>query len=162
MDEPVLNCAEASWVEAEGSAGLRFHIDEDPLDDNEVGLFHQLSVRYSSRCLSIFEGRTRNVFNFGKYVVKVPKNFYGVIDNEWEGCVSNSEDCDPEDVQYARTRLDYWKGVPVVFMEYVEYASDEQISKRLGYVPEWTMSVDCGQVGFNRKGRLVAYDYGLK
>ena len=139
-----------------------FYIDEDPLDDNDVGLFHQLHVRYSKRCLGIFMGRNRNVFNFGRYVVKVPRNFYGVIDNDWEGSVSNSEDCDPEDVQYARTRLAYWKDVPIVFMEYVEYASNKEIAERVGHVPDWTMSVDCGQVGFNRKGCLVAYDYGIR
>lgn len=26
--------------------------------------------------------------------------------------------------------------------------------------PEWVDFVDCAQVGFNRKGKLVAYDYG--
>lgn len=29
------------------------------------------------------------------------------------------------------------------------------------YAPDWTYSVDCGQVGFTRRGRLVAFDYGV-
>jgi len=38
----------------------------------------------------------------------------------------------------------------------------EAIVARFGVEPDWVMSVDGGQVGVNRYGRLVAYDYGVK
>ena len=40
-------------------------------------------------------------------------------------------------------------------MEYVEHA--DRFDNEL---PDWTGFVDCGQVGFTKKGELVAYDFG--
>ena len=124
--------------------------------------FHR---RYADRALSAHPGRTRNVFVMPNgYVVKIPKNLDGFADNDWEGSVSNSEESLGSDdfVQYARTRLAYLDECPIVFMEEVVHASEKEIEKRLGFVPDWVGSVDCGQVGFNRAGLLVAYDYGVK
>ena len=137
-----------------------FYIDEDPLDENGVGYFEQLHMRYFKRCRRVFRGRNRNVFDMGSYVVKIPKNFYGMGDNEWEGSVSNANE-DPEEIQYARTRLIYWEDIPIVFMEYVEPATSTEIVEKIGAEPEWVACVDCGQVGFNKNGRLVVYDYGI-
>lgn len=39
----------------------------------------------------------------------------------------------------------------------MEYATDEIIEAKLGSVPDWGGSVDCDQVGFNKKGKLVAF-----
>jgi hypothetical protein len=99
-------------------------------------------------------GRNRTTFIFRTYVVKLPRNHGGLGDNDWEGSISNAEDSDPNDVQYARTRLVYVGEIPIIFMERVTHAYGERL-------PEWAMSVDCGQVGYTRSGRLVAYDYGL-
>ena len=97
----------------------------------------------------------------GKYVVKVPRNRDGIRDNDWEGSISNGPNSNPlQDIQYARTRMHYWNEIPIVFMEYVEYANDAKVLSILGESPNWTWSVDGGQVGMNRRNQLVAFDYG--
>lgn len=139
-----------------------YGIDEDAEVDG-VFVLAALHARYWARTAIVHGGRNRNVFDFGAYVVKLPKNGDGCADNDWEGSLSNGESLgDMREIQYARTRMAYWRGVPVVFMEKVEHARPAEIVARLGYEPDWTMSVDCGQVGFTRDGRLVAYDYGLR
>lgn len=118
--------------------------------------------RYHKRCKGFESGRTRCTFMFGRYVVKLPITHAGVGDNDWEGSVSNGPDQNEEEhVQYARTRMHYEDSIPVLFMEYVEWARTAEIVARLGHEPDWVGCVDCGQVGFNRAGKLVAFDYGL-
>ncbi len=138
-----------------------YFIDEDWEAEGCAGVLAHLHRRYAERCLGLSQGRNRNVFLFGRYVVKLPKNLDGVADNDWEGSVSNADD-DPEEIRYPRTRMVYVHEVPVVFMEYVEPATAKDIEARLGAVPEWVCSVDCHQVGFTRDGRLVAFDYGIR
>lgn len=89
------------------------------------------------------------------------------IINDWEGSVFNSDglklkDNDPVDscIQYPKTRLIYHNGIPVLFMEFVEHLNTEGIIERFGNEPRWVWRVDGGQVGANKDGRLVAYDYG--
>jgi hypothetical protein len=130
-------------------------------DDTESELLLRLHQRFAKRCVDYTFGRNRGVFVMpGNYVVKIPKNGDGCTDNDWEGSISNGEDSSEEDVQYARTRLFYYKEdnnlIPIVFMEYVEYHCDYKNQ------PDWVASVDCGQVGYNKKGRLVAFDYGIR
>src|SRR5882757_6407469 len=86
----------------------------------------ELHARYAKRAIEVYGGRNRNVFRMpGGYVVKVPSCFNGLTDNDWEGSISNApENVDnSEYVQYARTRLAYYKEVPIVFMEYVEFTT---------------------------------------
>lgn len=121
----------------------------------------RLFKRYLSRCEAFHSGRNRATFVFRNHVVKLPINFGGLGDNDWEGSVSNGPDQDDRySIQYARTRLYYVGELPVLFMERVTPAGSVEIENRLGFEPEWVYSVDCGQVGFNKSGRLVAYDYG--
>lgn len=115
--------------------------------------------RYFGRCESFEVGRNRVTFMFRTYVVKLPITCAGIGDNDWEGSVSNIPG-EQGYVQYARTRLHYKGDMPILFMERVEPVSGKQIVERMGFEPDWVYSVDCGQVGFNRAGRLVAYDYG--
>lgn len=138
-----------------------YHIDADDFSPEGLGIIEALHRRYASRSRQVFCGRNRNVFDMGRYVVKVPKNLDGFADNDWEGSVSNAND-NPEEVRFARTRMVDFEEVPLVFMEYVEPASTETIVARLGQEPDWVRSVDCGQVGFARDGRLLAYDYGVR
>lgn len=42
-------------------------------------------------------------------------------------------------------------------MEYIEPITSFKDKK----LPDWINSVDGGQVGYNKKGLLLAYDYGL-
>ncbi|MBA9846800.1 hypothetical protein [Ralstonia pickettii] len=139
--------------------GIFVYVDED-VD----GVLMGLHERFARRSFAAWAGRTRNVFQMrGGYVVKLPKNFLGIRDNDWEGAVSNAPDslgCEWH-VQYPRTRLAVFDEVPVVFMEFVKPLSSQEIVSQFGHEPEWVMSVDGGQVGVNRAGRLVAYDYGV-
>lgn len=109
-------------------------------------------------------GRHRIVFRHGNYVVKVPLNEEGLYDNWRERNVwlnrSPRNYC-----KYARCRM--W-GIALV-MQYATFPgplSDDKGYK--GYVsiltpgvPKWIYAVDCGQVGYNRFGEIVAYDYGF-
>lgn len=94
----------------------------------------------------IGEGRNRRVYKHKGYVVKIPINEYGLADNEFEAQTFKKWH---KEFPYARCRM---VGVCLV-MEYVEHTFEKKL-------PEWTMSVDCGQVGYNRDGKLLAYDYG--
>ena len=49
-------------------------------------------------------------------------------------------------------------------MEYARYvgpgtSKDGHLPYSFG--PRWMAYIDCGQAGYNRQGRVVAYDYGL-
>lgn len=124
----------------------------------------ELHARYKPRCLAFYQGRNRSVYVMKNLVVKIPRNFDGIADNDWEGSVSNGGDEDPKgwEIIYARTRMHYHGEIPVVFMERVDPALSSEIKLRLGSVPNWTGRVDCEQVGFTRRGKLVAYDYGMR
>lgn len=101
-------------------------------------------------------GRTRAVFDRGDgYVIKVPINGEGYFSNSREVNGYQMEDpyipvaeCWHQD-DYSITP----KGVPTLIMEKVEHC-------KLDYrdMPDWVGSVDCAQVGYNKKGELVAYD----
>lgn len=121
---------------------------------------HELTIRFKKRALQIDEGRNRRVFVFSKYVIKIPITYNGITDNDWEGSISNTND-DPDEIRYPRTRLTYWEALPIVLMERVTLVTTAAIKARLGSCPDWVNSVDGGQVGFTRDGRLVAFDYGL-
>lgn len=112
-----------------------------------------------------FAGRNRMAIVLKRGVLKVPMNFDGFTDNDWEGSVSNSTESlnNPHYIQYPHTRLRYVEGVPLLFMEYVHHASNAEVEAHLGIgagESNWTHCVDGGQVGFTKAGRLVAYDYG--
>lgn len=118
-----------------------------------------LFERYMRRCKGFESGRNRSVFVFDRYVVKLPRCENGVADNDWEGSISDGPD---PYVRHARTRMSYYKGIPIVFMERVTYATPTSLRERYGKEPDWVSSVDCGQVGWNRGGKLVAFDYGIR
>lgn len=125
----------------------------------------RLYRRYLGKGVPYEVGRTRITFLFRTYVVKLPWSHDGFADNDWEGSVSNMPETvgDYEHYQYARTRLAYVGDIPVTFMERVEPARFADVDDFFdGEEPWWIACVDCGQVGFTRKGRLVAYDYGVR
>lgn len=124
-----------------------------------------LYKRFSKKAKNIYYGRNRIVFDMGMFVAKLPCAWGGFGDNDWEGSVSNSKEqmLEPtKHLQYARTKLVYVGGIPVCYMEKVDEALDIDgihpfDNKRM---PGWVSYVDCGQVGYTRRGRLVAYDWG--
>lgn len=105
-------------------------------------------------------GRNRIVYRRGNYVVKVPLNEEGVYDNHFERRTflkyGNGEKAY---VKYARCRM---KG-GLLIMQFARFPGPN--STETGFIPwkhlpSWAGSVDCCQVGYNRFGQLVAYDYG--
>lgn len=122
-----------------------------------------LVKRFAKRAKGISVGRNRIVFLFDSYVVKIPRCSKGEGDNDWEGSVGNAPGSDTEyEVQFPRTRLAYWRKIPIVFMERVEEVTVTYLRDMLNFhIPDWVDSVDCAQVGFTKKCRLVAFDYGL-
>lgn len=124
-----------------------------------------LHLRYAKRAIAAFSGRNRNTFVLNdRLVVKLPRGADGCMDNDWEGSVSNSpESIDQDDyVQYPHTKLVFVEDIPVVFMQKIQPLTSRAIKEKFGYEPDWVFSVDCGQVGTTRFGRLVAYDYGVR
>lgn len=101
-------------------------------------------------------GRTRAVFDRGDgYVIKVPMNGEGYASNGREvNCYQMEDPYTP--VAECWHQDDYSitpKGVPTLIMEKVEHCRADYRD-----MPDWVMSVDGGQVGYNKKGELVAYD----
>lgn len=107
------------------------------------------------------EGRNRIAFlsPTGLNVIKVPLSNYGVNDNEseyryWKKRKTPEKSSrgyvdDTLETPLARCRM---MGIFLV-MEFVD--DDVPPEKH----PQWSIYVDCGQIGVNRKGRVVAYDY---
>lgn len=103
-------------------------------------------------------GRTRAVFDRGDgYVVKVPINGEGFAANHREVLTSEVEDpytpvadCHHDTVYDVSP-----EGVSVLVMEKLSF---EGVPKGYSNLPDWVMSVDGGQVGYNKKGELVAFD----
>jgi len=134
-------------------------------EDNDLPFVTIILNKYFKRNpIDICWGLRRCVFVFKNYVIKVPINYNGVRDNDWEGSISDLGP-DINDISYPKTKLAYPKVknsyIPIVFMEYVKWATTKEIKEKLGYYPDWIGYVDCGQVGFTKSGRLVAFDYGI-
>jgi len=127
-------------------------------DSDELCILKTLYERYAPRSQSeISVGRNRICINLGAYIIKLPRNGAGFIDNDWEGSISNAPGENTEtEIQYPHTRLFYVKKkVPILFMETVTPAPFLKS-------PEWVYAIDSGQVGYTKRGRLVAYDYGIR
>lgn len=103
--------------------------------------------------LPIGRGRNRVVFydEITDTVVKAPMRDAGCFGNEHEARTSSSK-YEPRAAARLDERLSAEFGRPILRMEYVKHTG---WSKE----PDWTWSVDCGQVGVTRDGRLVAYDW---
>lgn len=103
-------------------------------------------------------GRTRICFAGGKNrVVKIPftREGYRASSNEvttYENFQKNpAGDWTP--IAECRFFQLPFSNIPLLSMErLVEFPKFGEL------LPEWTYSVDCGQVGYNSKGELVAYD----
>lgn len=101
------------------------------------------------------EGRNRAVYQRGSYVVKVPLREEGIADNYHEARVYKERRTQQAEgsIQYARCRL---LG-DLLVMEYAMYPGPG--TDETGYLsyengPDWMAYVDCGQVGYNRRGQV--------
>lgn len=99
-------------------------------------------------------GTSRVAYISKAVVFKVPTQPDGFRYNEFEISL-----CSVPEIPQARTHYLYRYGVPIVVMEKVEEATPDLIRTRLGRIPKFVSYVDMGQVGFTKKGKLVAYDY---
>jgi hypothetical protein len=102
-------------------------------------------------------GRNRAVWRHGSFVVKIPLNEKGEHDNYHEARISKSDTV--SGISYARCRL---LG-SILVMQYARYqgpASDSDGYIPAQNLPAWASYVDCQQVGYNKAGKIVAYDYG--
>nr|DAF93523.1 MAG TPA: hypothetical protein [Myoviridae sp. ctshb19] len=97
-------------------------------------------------------GRNRIVFSTGRFVLKFPRSLNGEADNNHEGCVQGPTK--------ARSRCIEFMGFACVMQERLQRIYQDV--KRPKELPKWTDSVDCMQVGYDRQGRLKAYDYGIR
>ena len=119
---------------------------DEVLNNISLELLKKLNEKYEY----VGRGRNRIVFKSksGKYVIKVPRNFEGGSDNF----------CETKKIDFGfpvpKSRRIMLGDFCCVIMEYVEHASFKENKS-----PDWVPWIDCGQVGYNRKGELVAYDY---
>jgi hypothetical protein len=103
-------------------------------------------------------GNRRVVYKISdKFVVKVPLNQDGIDHNKEERKIylsSTKDNC-----RYARCYLFHDKDtsnlVPLLIMDIVAPVQDDERQR----LPEWTLSIDLQQVGYNKRGELVAFDY---
>ena len=85
----------------------------------------------------------------GKYVIKIPINDDGQYNN-WGEVKEYKED---KSGLLARCRLFKYRNQLCCIMEKLT------IPKDLHNLPDWCSGIDCQQVGYTRKGKLVAYDW---
>jgi hypothetical protein len=98
----------------------------------------------------IAASRTRKVYDRGDgHVVKIPLNDEGFIANATEA------NWDSDYIPLAPCHFEWptTGGDAILVMEKVV-----RFPARGEQLPDWTMSVDCAQVGYLADGRLVAYD----
>jgi hypothetical protein len=105
------------------------------------------------------QGRHRKTYlsPSGKFVVKIPHGEW-CGDDGLDGQLANIREAEifkktkgkDGEFRYARCRLmaNGW-----LVMEKIDN------NYRWGEMPSWVLSIDCAQVGKNRKGDWVAYDY---
>lgn len=93
-------------------------------------------------------------------VFKLPVSPDGFRQNDREGCLCEIGEAGKQGhIPIARSKLIIIKDIPIVIMEKVEIAFFDDIKAKMGHVPEFVTWVDMGQVGFDRKNKLVAFDY---
>lgn len=103
-------------------------------------------------------GDTRIVFMFDDYVLKVPANERGIVNNKSEAEHYRSHwneymplsPCSLYDYMLVEHKL----ALPVLHMERVKLIGSEGMEN----LPDWVGSVDGSQVGHLPDGTLVAYD----
>ncbi len=122
--------------------------DDENLDKSINALIRRMMEKYEY----LGCGRNRIVFALKSknYVIKVPLNLAGNSDNSVEA--KRGVDFGYPVAKAKRVIIDDFC---CAVMEYVEHA--DRFDNEL---PDWTGFVDCGQVGFTKKGELVAYDFG--
>jgi len=104
---------------------------------------------------------TSRVTYLSKFVVfKIPISEDGFGMNDFEASLMGfGEEQDPWYIPLAKSKHLPQCGMPIVVMEKVIPADNEMILSIMGTIPSFVNSVDMGQVGFTKSGKLVAFDY---
>ena len=101
-------------------------------------------------------GQQRIVFKYSdKYVIKLPLSPKGIVDNNNE--VNFKTNNPNSEIKTAHCEIVNIDDVNCLKMEYVDHWS--AILHSSVELDNWCLDVDCLQVGFNKKGSLVAYDF---
>lgn len=104
-------------------------------------------------------GTRRATYISKSIVFKVPVDIEGFRENDWEGSLCAINPDSNYEIPIAKSRLIFCDDIPVVAMEKVQPLFLSQIKEKFGEIPAFVSWVDMGQVGLNRQGKLVAYDY---
>jgi hypothetical protein len=123
-------------------------VEWDGYETKVRSLIHSLTEKYGTPKI----GRTRAVFDSQDgNVIKVPFTDEGEMANGYEHKAGKEEN---PYIPVAANRFDKIDGVDILIMEKVK----EYRFASYNDVPDWVGSVDSGQVGYDRNGKLVAYD----
>lgn len=120
-------------------------------------------IRLSEKYVFIGAGRNRAVFlmKSGKYVIKVPVNYSGMSDNSYELRQKN-ETKKPVDNEmfFPAVKSVVLNDLLCIVMEKIEHITEEKYKEQNNKpFPCWVGFIDCNQVGLNKKGILMPYDY---
>lgn len=114
-------------------------------DQRADQLLNRLAERYGEPEY----GTTRACFFSKNFVLKFPLSLCGERGNDWEGSV--------RDETLAKGRWLKLDGFICVMQERLTEASWE--GKTDDDFPNWVRGIDGGQVGYDRKGNLKAFDF---
>lgn len=121
---------------------VHFHCEK--LDRLAIELLSKLEKKYGKPSC----GRNRAAFISKHCVIKFPLNFDGLTDNQYETRVDH-------EVNY------YAKGKQVLLGDFNCVVQEKlRMPKNHDNLPSWVNCIDCGQVGYDSKGMLKAYDFG--
>lgn len=118
----------------------------DPADPLRIA-WTSLALDYQARYGDPLVGRHRMTFLDGERVHKLPRSFDGMIANAREANWKSTE----MPIAACSLHVEMPSGINVLRMERVQPCVGQTL-------PDWTMSIDCQQVGYTADGRLVAYD----
>jgi hypothetical protein len=127
---------------------------------NKLSL-NQVERLLTANCWTYLDvGRQRAAYRRDGYVFKVPINLDGVFSNQRERRMWATFR-QTDEVPYAACRLVC--GIFLI-MEYALFPGPH--ADNIGYVsrataPSWASYVDNGQIGYTRRGKLVAWDFGM-
>ena len=120
----------------------------------------------------INSGNSRAVFRKNQdWVIKYPLSLKGILDNRREALFQKNYS-----FPLAKAHFELVNGIQVLIMEFIEeleivrpssfpdsnWAEHTKLKDSKGNIldiPEWVHNVDCMQVGLDKKGRLVAFDF---
>lgn len=139
------------WLENDGGS---YFLKPDCRDGEQFSDYVQ-SLRLAKAKFGepIGNGRHRVVFRDGEFVLKVPFRASGIDANFYEDNTHSNNPHEPRASCSLDSELAEELGSSCVLrMEYVEHVGSSP-------TPDWTWSVDCGQVGRTKDGRIVAYDW---